>query len=138
MNDTDLFQTMMTSIEQLVDERINLKLRELQKEMDDTDPSQTIMTSTKQMADTQINRELREQQKELDAKDTTGNSNNDNEYMSIGDLSKKTGLKIATIYGKRSRREIPAYKFGRELRFKRSEVDAWIRSKQLKCIHPTI
>ena len=104
MQENDFFQTMMTSIEQLVDERINLKIRELQKEMD--------------------------------AKDTIVNSNNDGEYLSIDDLSKLTGLQKATIYAKRSRRELPAYKFGRELRFKRSEVDAWIRSKQLTCLHP--
>ena len=105
MNDTDFFQTMMTSIEQLVDKRIIIKIKELQMEME--------------------------------AKDTTGDSNIDNEYLSIEDLSRLTGLQKATIYAKRSRRELPAYKFGRELRFKRSEVDAWIRSKQLTCIHPT-
>ncbi len=59
---------------------------------------------------------------------------NKSEYLSIEELSELTGLKKATIYAKRSRREIPAYKFGRELRFKRSEVDAWINSKQLTCL----
>jgi len=55
-------------------------------------------------------------------------------YLTIDELSDLTGLKKATIYAKRSRREIPAYKFGRELRFKRSDVDAWMNSKQLTCL----
>ncbi len=55
-------------------------------------------------------------------------------YLTIIELCDLTGLKKATIYAKRSRRELPAYKFGRELRFKRSEVDAWINSKQLTCL----
>ena len=131
-----LSQTIMTSIEQLVDERINFKLREMQKEKDGTDPSQIIMASTKQLVNTHINQESRNMQKDMPDNDTTVNSNNDTEYLSIGDLSKLTGLQKATIYAKRSRRELPAYKFGRALRFKRSEVDAWIRSKQLTCIPP--
>ncbi len=55
-------------------------------------------------------------------------------YLTIDELCDLTGLKKATIYAKRSRRELPAYKFGRELRFKRLEVDAWINSKQLTCL----
>ena len=55
-------------------------------------------------------------------------------YLTIDELCDLTGLKKATIYAKRSRRELPAYKFGRELRFKRSEVESWINSKQLTCL----
>ena len=62
------------------------------------------------------------------------NPEKQNEYLTIDELSDLTGLKKATIYAKRSRRELPAYKFGRELRFKRPEVDAWINSKQLTCL----
>lgn len=60
--------------------------------------------------------------------------NTENDYLTIEELCELTKLKKSTIYAKRSRRELPAYKFGRELRFKRSEVDAWIRSKQLTCL----
>ncbi len=68
-------------------------------------------------------------------KETTERKKSDNEtYLTINELAELTGLKRATIYAKRSRRELPAYKFGRELRFKRSEVDAWISSKQLTCL----
>ena len=58
----------------------------------------------------------------------------DSEYLSIEDLSELTGLKRATIYAKRSRREIPAYKFGRELRFKRSEINDWMQVKRQTCL----
>ena len=59
------------------------------------------------------------------------------DFLSIDELSELTGLKKATIYAKRSMREIPAYKFGRELRFKRSEVEDWINAKRLTCFHST-
>jgi len=52
------------------------------------------------------------------------------EYLSIDELSALTGLKRATIYAKRSRRELPAYRFGRELRFRRSEIEDWMRTKR--------
>ncbi len=58
----------------------------------------------------------------------------DSEYLSVDELSKLTGLKRATIYAKRSRRELPAYKFGRELRFRRSEIDDWMRTKRQTCL----
>ncbi len=55
---------------------------------------------------------------------------NESEYLSVDELSELTGLKKATIYAKRSRRELPAYKFGRELRFKREEIEIWMNTKQ--------
>jgi excisionase family DNA binding protein len=57
------------------------------------------------------------------------------EFLSIDELCELTGLKKATIYAKRTKREIPAYKFGRELRFKRSEVEDWIDAKRLTYFH---
>ena len=54
----------------------------------------------------------------------------ESEYLSVDELSELTGLKKATIYAKRSRRELPAYKFGRELRFKREEIKTWMNTKQ--------
>lgn len=54
----------------------------------------------------------------------------ESEYLSVEELSELTGLKKATIYAKRSRRELPAYKFGRELRFKRNEIETWMNTKK--------
>ncbi len=56
------------------------------------------------------------------------------EYLSVDELSELTGLKRATIYAKRSRREIPAYKFGRELRFRRSEIEDWMQTRRQVCL----
>jgi len=61
----------------------------------------------------------------------------ESEYLTVDELSKLTGLKKATIYAKRTNRELPAYKFGRELRFKRDEIETWIRSKKQTCIPMT-
>lgn len=54
----------------------------------------------------------------------------ESEYLSVNELSELTGLKKATIYAKRSRRELPAYRFGRELRFKREEIETWMMTRQ--------
>ena len=59
---------------------------------------------------------------------------NESEYLSVDELSQITGLKRATIYAKRSRRELPAYKFGRELRFRRSEIEEWMQTKRQTCL----
>ncbi|MBE0662576.1 MAG: helix-turn-helix domain-containing protein [Bacteroidales bacterium] len=61
-------------------------------------------------------------------------STNEPEYLSIDELAKLTGLSKNTIYQKRSRREIPAYKFGRELRFKKSDLNTWMETKK----HPML
>ena len=87
--------------------------------------------SIEQMVDDRINERLQEIKAEIEDRETAENESCNGEYISIEELSNLTGLSKATIYGKRSRRELPAYKFGRELRFKRSEVENWIRSKRL-------
>ena len=71
--------------------------------------------------------------KRIDNTDKESPENQD-EYLSVDELSKLTGLKKATIYAKRSRREIPAYKFGRELRFRRTEIDEWMETKRQTCL----
>ena len=55
-------------------------------------------------------------------------------YLTIEELCELTKLKKSTIYAKRSRRELPAYRFGRELRFKRSEIDEWMQTKRQTCL----
>lgn len=55
----------------------------------------------------------------------------------IGDIKlamKVTGLAMATLYGLISRREIPSYKKGKRLYFKRSELDNWIQSGRRKTV----
>lgn len=68
-------------------------------------------------------------------KEITERKKIDNEtYLTIDELAELTGLKRATIYAKRSRRELPAYKFGRELRFRRSEIETWMQTKRQTCL----
>lgn len=53
-------------------------------------------------------------------------------WMDTEDLCAITGWKKNTIEGKRSRGEDlpPDYPFGRKVRYKLSEVEAWVRSKR--------
>ena len=55
----------------------------------------------------------------------------------IGDIKlamQITGLAKATFYGLISRREIPSYKKGKRLYFKREELEAWIESGRQKTV----
>ncbi len=47
------------------------------------------------------------------------------EYLSIEELSEYLGIKKKTLYNKANRGEIPHFKFGRLVRFKKSDIDAW-------------
>jgi excisionase family DNA binding protein len=58
-------------------------------------------------------------------------------YLTIAEVSTITGLGRQTIYGQRSKRLIPAYKFGRELRFKKSELMAWMESRKQPVFNQT-
>ena len=93
-----------------------------------------MMTSIEQLVDDRINKKLKELQDKMDAENDQNSQANDDEYLTIGELCALTGLKKATIYAKRSRRELPAYKFGRELRFRRSEIETWIQTKRQTCL----
>lgn len=46
-------------------------------------------------------------------------------YLNIDELSEYLGIKKKTLYNKTNRGEIPYFKFGRLIRFKKSDVDAW-------------
>lgn len=56
-------------------------------------------------------------------------SNNDN-YIGLEDAAEYIGIKPITLRGwiKDSNSEIPAHKVGRLWKFKRSELDEWIKS----------
>lgn len=53
-------------------------------------------------------------------------------WMDTEDLAAITGWKKNTIEGKRSRGEDlpPEYKFGRKIKYKVKEVEAWVESKR--------
>ena len=95
---------------------------------------QTMQTAIEELVDQAVNRKLEELKANLDA-DVQKKKDQEDEYISIDELSSITGLSKQTIYGKRSRRQLPGtYKFGRELRFNREEILEWMKSKKLLTI----
>ena len=50
------------------------------------------------------------------------------EYLTIQDVAEYLSVKTSTIYSKIS--EIPHFRIGRLLRFKRKDLDAWIETKR--------
>lgn len=52
-----------------------------------------------------------------------------NGLMTVPEVAKYLGYSEGTIYQKVSRGEIPFVKLGHALRFRRSELDAWIAEK---------
>lgn len=55
-----------------------------------------------------------------------------NTWLTIAELSLYLNLKPATLYALVSRAEIPHYRIGRVIRFKRVEVDEWILTKKAR------
>jgi len=53
----------------------------------------------------------------------------DSRYLSIDDLSTYLGIKPKTLYARV--KEIPHYKVGRLIRFKRADVDAWMEKHRV-------
>jgi len=56
-------------------------------------------------------------------------SENEN-LLTIGQLSEYLSIKRKTLYAKVETGEIPYYKIGRLVRFKKSEVDTWLEGYQ--------
>ena len=54
------------------------------------------------------------------------------EFLDIHDLSECLSIKRSTLYAKVKAGEIPHYKFGRLIRFKRNDVDAWMETHRVK------
>ena len=59
------------------------------------------------------------------------------EFMNIKDLSKylPSHPKLSTVYGWISANEIPHYKQGRTLMFKKSEIDKWLMRTRVKDVY---
>jgi len=52
----------------------------------------------------------------------------DDRWLSVADISKYLGGKKDTVYKWLSKKTIPAHKVGRLWKFKKDEVDEWVRS----------
>jgi len=58
-------------------------------------------------------------------------------WLNAKEAAEYLGLSQATIYSKTSRKEIPAHKQGRIVRYHREELDAWLRGAALPSSAPT-
>lgn len=54
----------------------------------------------------------------------------DKQYFNIKELSDYLSVKVCTLYGKVHRKEIPFYKLGGLIRFKKTDIDAWLESSR--------
>lgn len=52
----------------------------------------------------------------------------DDRWLSVVDISEYLGVKKDTIYKWLSKRTIPAHKVGRLWKFKKDEIDEWVRT----------
>jgi excisionase family DNA binding protein len=50
------------------------------------------------------------------------------EYWNINELSEYLGIKKSTLYAMVTRGEIPNYKIGHLIRFRKNEIDQWMES----------
>ncbi len=48
------------------------------------------------------------------------------EFLDIKEVSEYLGIKKSSLYAKVKRKEIPHFRVGRLVRFKKSEIDAWM------------
>ena len=54
-------------------------------------------------------------------------------FLNIDELSQYLGIKKSNLYAKVERREIPFYKWGRLIMFKKDEVDAFMEKCRVEC-----
>ncbi len=54
----------------------------------------------------------------------------DNEFLNIKEVSQYLGIKISTLYFYVENGDIPHYRIGRLIRFKKQEVDQWMEGNK--------
>jgi len=54
-------------------------------------------------------------------------------YLNIDELSQYLGIKKSNLYGKVQRKEIPFYRVGRLIMFKKDEIDAFMEKCRVEC-----
>jgi len=57
----------------------------------------------------------------------------ESEYLNVEQLSRYLGIKKSNIYAKVRRREIPFYRVGRLIMFKKEEIDAFMDKCRVEC-----
>jgi excisionase family DNA binding protein len=48
----------------------------------------------------------------------------------IGEIAKWTGLPVSWIYANAAAKKIPCYKLGKYVKFRRSEIAAWLEAQR--------
>ncbi len=71
-------------------------------------------------------------EKAIASLNTTNPIQVNNAPMDVKDLSEYLKLSVSAIYKLTSTSEIPHYKSGKRLYFKKKEIDEWIFSKRIK------
>jgi excisionase family DNA binding protein len=59
-----------------------------------------------------------------------------NEYLKIEDISAYLNIKTKTLYAMVESGDIPHYRIGRLIRFKREDVDLWMEAKKVMSSNP--
>ena len=54
-------------------------------------------------------------------------------YLNIDELSQYLGIKKSNIYAKVERKEIPFYRWGRLIMFKKDEIDSFMEKCRVEC-----
>ena len=57
-----------------------------------------------------------------------------NEFLNIDELSQHLAIKKSSLYSMVEKGEIPYYRFGRLVRFKKTQIDAWAEGRRKECI----
>lgn len=52
--------------------------------------------------------------------------------VGIGELSRYLDIKVNTVYAWVHSRQIPYYKVGRLVKFRKSEIDQWLEQRKVK------
>ena len=65
------------------------------------------------------------------AKDKSQETRNFHEYLKIEDISAYLNIKSKTLYAMVESGDIPHYRIGRLIRFKREDVDLWMEAKKV-------
>ena len=58
------------------------------------------------------------------------------EFLNINELSDYLNMRKSTLYSMVENKEIPFFRFGRLIRFKKEEIDMWIENHREKTIDP--
>ena len=69
----------------------------------------------------------------LKEKTQTPGDSSDEALMNVNEFSKYSGFSVHTIYEwiSEKRLPLPLYRFGRSVRFKKSDINAWIESHRI-------